>query len=151
MLLFLSRLFKVPLFERIYKDGKVTNEPITGQTVYDVVTRRYKEVGLSRLTPHDLRKTYATNLLENGVYGDKLYVGSGKNVSQLLLQAFTKHSINVESGNDYQSFNEAMAFAKSKGYGYLIVPTILEWEDRATECSGIPDKVSIKVVIVILK
>lgn len=55
-----------PLFVRIYKGGKVTNEPISGQTVYDIVMRRYKEAGLTRLTPHDLRKTYATNLLESG-------------------------------------------------------------------------------------
>ena len=56
-----------PLFVRIRKGGKISNEPISTQTVYDIVVRRYQKAGLERLTPHDLRHTYATNLLESGV------------------------------------------------------------------------------------
>ncbi len=55
-----------PLFVRILRGGKITDKPITGQTVYDIIIRRYKETGLNRLTPHDLRRTFATNLLLNG-------------------------------------------------------------------------------------
>jgi len=55
-----------PLFVRVYKGNRITNNKITGQTVYDIIIRRYKEAGLIRMTPHDLRKTYATLLLDNG-------------------------------------------------------------------------------------
>jgi len=55
-----------PLFLRARKGNKLINEPISGQTIYDIIVRRYKEAGLKRLTPHDLRRTYATKLLEGG-------------------------------------------------------------------------------------
>ncbi len=54
------------LFVRINKGGNLTKSPLSGQAVYNLVVERYKEAGLKRLSPHDLRHSFATNLLMNG-------------------------------------------------------------------------------------
>ncbi len=56
-----------PLFVRINKGGRVIQAPLSGQAVYNLVVERYKEAGLKRLSPHDLRHSFATNLLMNGI------------------------------------------------------------------------------------
>lgn len=55
-----------PLFVRLYKGGKTKLERLSDQTVYDVIVRRYKEAGLKKMTPHDLRRTFGTNLFQAG-------------------------------------------------------------------------------------
>ncbi|WP_448550276.1 tyrosine-type recombinase/integrase [Thalassotalea fusca] len=81
-----------PLFLRARKGNKLINEPISGQTIYDIIIRRYKEAGLKRLTPHDLRRTFATKLLENGE-------------DVFLVQDLMGHS-SVETTKNYDRRNE---------------------------------------------
>jgi len=84
---------------------------------------------------------------KDGIYGHINYGGSGINVSRIVTMAFSKYNGVVESAFRYQSFEDAMQYAKDNKYEYLVFPTILEWEDRATEWSGIPDRVSIKITV----
>jgi site-specific recombinase XerD len=55
------------LFTRIRKGDKITPNGITGQAVADIVCKRYQDAGLERLSAHDLRRSFATNLLDAGV------------------------------------------------------------------------------------
>jgi site-specific recombinase XerD len=55
------------LLLRFRKNGRPVNEGITDKAVYNIVVKLYKEAGLSHFSPHDLRRTFATHLLENGI------------------------------------------------------------------------------------
>ncbi len=96
----------------------------------------------------DQSKSIYISIPKDGWYGNINYQGSGVNASQIILLAFSEYSNKVETGYKYQSFDDAMTHAKENNYGYLVFPTILEWEDRATEWSGIPDKSSIKIAVI---
>ncbi len=84
----------------------------------------------------------------DGVYGGTTYKGSGQNTAQVILAAFSKYLSQVVTAQAYEDYKESLDRAKKEGYNYLIFPAILEWEDRATEWSAIPDRVSVKVTVV---
>ena len=84
----------------------------------------------------------------DGRYGQISYAGSGATAAQTILSSFSKYLTQVETGNEYQSYKDALSYAKNNGFDYLIFPSILAWEDRATEWSGIPDRASIKIAII---
>ncbi|CRI63946.1 putative integron gene cassette protein [Thiocapsa sp. KS1] len=84
----------------------------------------------------------------DGRHNQTTYYGSGLNTAQIVVLAFSQRAKKVESGHHYQDFDSALAAAQKASTMYLVVPTILEWEDRATEWSGIPDKASISLAVV---
>ena len=47
------------IFRRINRNGKVWGEGITAKTVWHVVKAAAKQAGISKLAPHDLRRTCA--------------------------------------------------------------------------------------------
>jgi hypothetical protein len=67
----------------------------------------------------------------DGRYEDENYQGSGRTVALALKSALIRQFPNTEIGTDSNA--------------YQIRPTILRWEERATEWSGKPDKVSISL------
>ena len=85
---------------------------------------------------------------EDGAYGEQAYQGSGQNTAQIIYAAFAKHTRSAEVGRSTQSFQHALEATARSGQKYLVYPTILHWEDRATEWSSIPDKVEIKIEVV---
>lgn len=84
----------------------------------------------------------------DGSYGTETYPGSGLTTAQIIQSAFLHHSDRARSGRAIQSFDEAVKVSKDNGSDYLVFSTILHWEDRATEWSGIPDRVEVKIEIV---
>lgn len=87
----------------------------------------------------------------DGSYGDHVYNGSGRNTSKTIYDAASAKSHLVRIGGLAENFEDAIAEAQRTDQDILIFPTILHWEDRATEWSMIPDKVEIKVEVVQVK
>lgn len=55
------------LFTRIGKGGKLTHEGLTTQAVYYVFAARAEQAGVREFSPHDMRRTFAGDMLDAGV------------------------------------------------------------------------------------
>lgn len=55
------------LFCPIARGGAVQNRYLSTQAIYQIVKQRATEAGIGECSPHDLRRTFVTRLLEEGV------------------------------------------------------------------------------------
>lgn len=56
-----------PLFTRVGHTGSVSGHGISAQLIYHIVRRRHVEAGVESFTPHDLRRSFISELLDQGV------------------------------------------------------------------------------------
>ncbi len=56
-----------PLFTRIKKGGVITTDRLTDQGIYHILDTRREQAKVAPFTPHDLRRTFAGDLLDAGV------------------------------------------------------------------------------------
>jgi len=81
----------------------------------------------------------------DGAYGGDTYNGSGAATAQAAAAALLHHVQTVETGQTPgEDLASAEAHARERGLSYVFQPIILHWEDRATEWSGITDKIEVK-------
>lgn len=80
----------------------------------------------------------------NGVYGKVEYKSSGKITAHETRMAFAAFAPNTAVVSDCKDL-QCLATQSTAGSSYLVVPQILHWEDRATEWSGIPDRIEVEV------
>lgn len=55
-----------PLFTQIHVGGLIYSERLKPAAVYTILERRWMEAKIDKVSPHDCRRTYITNLLSNG-------------------------------------------------------------------------------------
>ena len=55
-----------PLFTRIRRFDTLTRDRLTDQAVYHILQVRQAQAGIEKCAPHDLRRTFATAMLDNG-------------------------------------------------------------------------------------
>ena len=84
-------------------------------------------------------------LARDGAYGARTYPGSGHTVSRLLYGAILDHVSKAELATRVESRDDAIATARKDGMSYVFDPVILNWEDRVTEWSGRPDRITIRI------
>lgn len=84
-------------------------------------------------------------LPEDGRFEKIPYPGSGRKTALVVCEAFSKHLIKAELAPEVLPYEQNLQRAKSGSFDYLIVPTILHWEDRATEWSGRLDRIQIEI------
>lgn len=58
--------YEGPLFTRIRTGDDVTSQRMTPQAVYHILGQRRKKSGIGECAPHDLRRTFASMMLDNG-------------------------------------------------------------------------------------
>jgi len=56
-----------PLLCRVNKAGRVDVAPMTGQALYARIKRRADKAGVAAMSPHDCRRSFVGDLLDNGV------------------------------------------------------------------------------------
>jgi hypothetical protein len=83
----------------------------------------------------------------DGSYGGKMYVASGRSLSHATVAELSKYMNRVDIAEGAETIEEALAKAKVGGYKYVVQPSILHWEDRNTKWSGRPDRITIKLVL----
>ena len=83
----------------------------------------------------------------DGSYGDEAYVGSGRELSgrilAILRQGRLWQSILVPATDNTAGARQCLA----EGVDYMLAPTILHWEDRATQWSGLRDYLTIDLAL----
>ena len=55
-----------PLFRRVLRGGRIVDSGITAQAIYKMLAARAAAVGVKEFTPHDMRRTFAGDLLDAG-------------------------------------------------------------------------------------
>ncbi|WP_323178411.1 DUF4823 domain-containing protein [Pseudomonas syringae] len=85
--------------------------------------------GSARIAASD-RILISTSL--DSEYGTHVYNGSGRNTAKIIYNAISAKSRLVRIGGVAENFEDAVSQAQRTDQD-IIFPTILHWEDRATE------------------
>ena len=91
-------------------------------------------------------KPIAISTPENGTYDGKEYSQSGQMTALAVRAAFAQFAGDLHVIPACRSL-ACLRGAAPAGVEYFIVPEILHWEDRATEWSGIKDKLEVRLSI----
>jgi len=84
---------------------------------------------------------------EDGSYAGAGGAGSGAATAKAIVTAFVPYTSRAECGTAREGRDAAMSSAAAGGFSHYIEPTIMNWEDRATEWSGRRDAISVRLIV----
>ena len=87
-------------------------------------------------------KGVAISIPEDGTFNSKSYQDSGKMTANAVKKSLNKHTETIDLIPTCKAEDCFNNLAKDK-YQYLFLPTINHWEERATEWTGLPDRITI--------
>ena len=87
--------------------------------------------------PLDKNKGVVISIPANGCFGPTEYPNSGRMTANEVQSAFIPYASHVDIAKDN----------KPDANVYYVKPSILHWEDRATEWSGLPDRIEVTVEV----
>jgi hypothetical protein len=113
---------------------------------------RYQQVrtdGFSPPSKLDVRNcSVYISTPSDGSYGGTLYPNSGRMTAQALKSAFSKKVARVKVSTAPETHETGLNNARSQNFSHYLWPDILHWEERATEWSGRPDRIEVKIELV---
>ncbi|HEY2774679.1 MAG TPA: DUF4823 domain-containing protein [Candidatus Binatia bacterium] len=114
----------------------------TGCGAYNVTRSPVAPGAIAASATDRIRVMEATDgSLEGHVYG-----GSGRNLAARVVQALQGNFVDVALVST-SNLSEALGLSRADHARYLIVPTILGWEDRNSKWSMMPDRVSVQLAL----
>jgi hypothetical protein len=84
----------------------------------------------------------------DATFKEEVVQGSGKQTAQAFHAAFLRYTRAVYTSRFPESLSEAMEIARNGNMEYVLYPTIVKWEDRATEFSGRRDRLTVKAELI---
>ncbi|MDB5904654.1 MAG: hypothetical protein JWM26_3532 [Betaproteobacteria bacterium] len=96
----------------------------------------------------DRQKSVYITVPEDGGSGSRQSAGSGQAVAQAVASAFSRTAARVHVAERATTKEQAVEAAKKLNAAYVVSPVIAQWEHRATEWSGRPSRVALRISII---
>ena len=106
----------------------------------------YERSSITRTaSPLSTNATALVTTPPDGSFERENYPGTGKQTAIAVAQALGRYLKRVEVADEGLTREAALQRAKAGTFDYLVMPEIVHWENRATEWSGKPDRITISV------
>jgi hypothetical protein len=92
--------------------------------------------------------SFYVSVPRDGEFEGHTYAGSGVQTAHAVESELLRHATTVKVGSAVEDREAAQKTAQGGKLLFLVVPTILHWEDRATEWSGRPDRLEVRIDVV---